>query len=267
MSGMERLIERYERFISLPWDRNLAGAQKVWFVVYNKTDERRLGRRMENFELATRSAGHGWVHQDLTDSFPQWMAGQEYRTSYLESPEDLALLMSDFEARVVFLASHQTALPEIPGFFVDNVVFGEGVPGLAFIGFKHIHVPTAVESLRVHFFAVFLASNRHALIHYFEIRDLEDPPPLVHGFMDHHHPVRDQESVAVRAGGRKKTTSRMDASVSPPRIAHVARIMWWKNKGDRKDAYAVSSPRDKENTNRRKDARPWKDARRRGVFI
>ncbi len=101
MSGMERLIERYERFISLPWDRNLAGAQKVWFVVYDKTDERRLGRRMENFELATRSAGHGWAHRDLTDSFPQWMAGQEYRTSYFESPEDLALLMSDFEARVV----------------------------------------------------------------------------------------------------------------------------------------------------------------------
>ncbi len=101
MSRIERLLDKYERFIALPWDPSLAGAQKVWFVVYDKTDERRLRNRLENFELATKSAGHGWVLYDLTDSFPRWMAAQEYRESYFESPDDLALLMSDFEADVV----------------------------------------------------------------------------------------------------------------------------------------------------------------------
>lgn len=101
MSRIERLFDKYERFIALPWDPSLAGAQKVWFVVYDKTDERRLRNRLENFELATKSAEHGWVLCDLTDSFSRWMAAQEYRESYFESPDDLALLMSDFEADVV----------------------------------------------------------------------------------------------------------------------------------------------------------------------
>jgi len=101
LSRVDHLVKRYERFVSLPWDRNLAGPQRVWFVIYDKTDERRIRARIGEFELATKGAGHGWQLIDLTDSFPHWMAGQEYRESYFHSPEDLDILLSDFRDQVI----------------------------------------------------------------------------------------------------------------------------------------------------------------------
>ena len=44
MGRIDRLAERYERYISLPWEKDLAGAQRVIFVVYDKAHERRLRR-------------------------------------------------------------------------------------------------------------------------------------------------------------------------------------------------------------------------------
>lgn len=40
MNRIEELTELYSNFISLPWMKNLAGPQKVVFVVYPKTEER-----------------------------------------------------------------------------------------------------------------------------------------------------------------------------------------------------------------------------------
>ena len=52
MGQIERLIQNYDRFVSLPWDRNLSGPQKVWFAVYNKAEERRLRFRLSEFETS-----------------------------------------------------------------------------------------------------------------------------------------------------------------------------------------------------------------------
>jgi len=101
VSRVDRLLKRYQRFVELPWDQQLAGPQRVWFVIYDKTDERRIRARIGEFELATKGAGHGWQLVDLTDSFPHWMAGQEYRESYFRSPEDLDILLSDFRDQII----------------------------------------------------------------------------------------------------------------------------------------------------------------------
>jgi hypothetical protein len=98
MSKLDDLLRNYEAFIALPWQQGLAGAQRVVFVVYDKTDERRLQARVDEFELATTKAGHGWRRVDLTNAFAEWMATQEYRESYFEYPEDLATVLPDFEA-------------------------------------------------------------------------------------------------------------------------------------------------------------------------
>ena len=100
MSKLDQLIRRYEEFIALPWQAGLAGSQRVIFVVYDKTDERRLRAKVDEFELATKKAGHGWRLVDLTDAFAEWMAGQEYRKNYFEYPEDLATVLPDFEAHL-----------------------------------------------------------------------------------------------------------------------------------------------------------------------
>ena len=95
MGRIDRLADRYKRYISLPWERDLAGAQRMVFVVYDKTDERKLRARRKLFELETRDAGHRWIECDLTDAFAEWMASVEYRESYFESPEDLDLKLED----------------------------------------------------------------------------------------------------------------------------------------------------------------------------
>jgi len=101
VSRVDRLVKRYEGFVSLPWDPSLAGPQRVWFVIYDKADERRIRARIGEFELATKGAGHGWQLIDLTNSFPHWMAGQEYRESYFRSPEDLGILLPGFIEQVI----------------------------------------------------------------------------------------------------------------------------------------------------------------------
>src|SRR5262245_41109741 len=100
MSEIESLLKAYERFVSLPWDHNLAGPQKVWFAVYDPAQERRLRPRLTAFETATRAAGHGWILLDLTDAFAHWMADHEYREAYFEAPDDMDLALVDFSQAI-----------------------------------------------------------------------------------------------------------------------------------------------------------------------
>ncbi len=95
MGRIDRLAERYKSYIGLPWQKDLAGAQRAIFIVYDKTDERRLRARKDLFALVTAEAGHSWIECDLTRAFAQWMAHTEYRNSYFESPEDLELKLED----------------------------------------------------------------------------------------------------------------------------------------------------------------------------
>jgi hypothetical protein len=97
MARIEELVARCRNHIGAPWPRNLAGDQKAIFVVYPKTDERKLRARMDLFEMATTSTGHGWRGLDLTGAFARWMAETDYREAYFEEPETLAMkLRSDF---------------------------------------------------------------------------------------------------------------------------------------------------------------------------
>ena len=95
MGRIDRLAERYKSYIALPWRKDLAGAQRTIFIVYDKADERRLRMRKALFSIATENAGHGWLECDLTRAFAEWMANTEYRESYFESPEDLELKLED----------------------------------------------------------------------------------------------------------------------------------------------------------------------------
>ena len=97
MGRIEELAARYRAHVGAPWQSNLAGDQKAIFVVYPKTDERKLRLRMELFEMATTSTGHGWRLMDISDCFAGWMANTHYREAYFEDPEALTMkLRSDF---------------------------------------------------------------------------------------------------------------------------------------------------------------------------
>src|SRR5438128_6540390 len=90
MSRIDLLRKNYQRVCSLPWDRNVAGAQRVWLAIYDKEDERKLRLRLGLFEEATQQTGHKWAAIDLTDAFANWMCSPDnasYSESYFEAPE------------------------------------------------------------------------------------------------------------------------------------------------------------------------------------
>ncbi len=87
MSRIDDLQTAYERFISLPWNKSVAGPQRVWFCLYDPRDERALLLSLGNFEIATTAAGHTWKKHDLSNTFGEWLAQHEYRDTYFEHPE------------------------------------------------------------------------------------------------------------------------------------------------------------------------------------
>lgn len=89
MGRIEELAARFRSHIAAPWQRNLAGDQKAIFVVYPKTDERKLRARLDLFEMATTATSHGWRLVDLTDTFARWMADTDYRDEYFADPDAL----------------------------------------------------------------------------------------------------------------------------------------------------------------------------------
>lgn len=99
MSDLDDLLRAYKDFVAQPWDRTLAGPQKVWFLVYDPRQERRVRLRLPEFELATRAAGHEWTALDLTDTFGAWMGAHEYAEAYYASEDlsDLQPALGDFE--------------------------------------------------------------------------------------------------------------------------------------------------------------------------
>jgi hypothetical protein len=101
MSEVQNLINNYRQFVAMPWQQNIAGAQKVWFAVHDPTQERRIRLRLDEFQIATKAAGHEWRLEDLSDSFAKWMAGHRYREAYSESPEDLRLALNNHTEAVV----------------------------------------------------------------------------------------------------------------------------------------------------------------------
>jgi hypothetical protein len=100
VNKVKRLLNSYAQFIKIPW-RDAAAAQRVIFCVYTETDELRLRARVEEFELATTTAGHEWLLFDLTDIFANWLAGQKYAQSYFKQPHLLTSLLPNFETHIV----------------------------------------------------------------------------------------------------------------------------------------------------------------------
>ena len=140
MSEIDQLIQSYRQAVAMPWQENIAGPQKVWFAVYDPSQERRLRLKVEEFRLATREAQHEWRLLDLSDSFARWMAGHRYREAYFESPEDIGLALNNYTDYVV--QQLRDALAQ-PGVDANAVVAVLGVATL----FGLTRVSTAIEKV------------------------------------------------------------------------------------------------------------------------
>lgn len=127
MSKVKRLVQSYGRFIATPWRADAAAAQRVVFCVYHEAEERSLRAKIEEFELATKAAGHGWHLFDFTDTFAQWLASQRYAAKYFQNPELLTNLLPKYRN---YLAEQFSAYVQTQGASDNDVVALYGVGSL-----------------------------------------------------------------------------------------------------------------------------------------
>jgi hypothetical protein len=172
-SKVTKLVSAYRQHLTVPWQGGLAAIQRVIFAVYDKTDELRLRANVEEFALVTKEAGKQWLLIDVTDAFPQWMAAQEYRDAYFESPEDLsgyqAGELTEFIASFIDQLKVRIAAEAGP----DTVVALLGVGSL----FGLARVSTVVEGIKDAVpgrLLVFFPGEHHPENHTYRLLDARD---------------------------------------------------------------------------------------------
>lgn len=164
MSKLDRLLREYTNHITIPWQQGQAGAQRVIFIVYDKADELRFRTKVDEFEIATKTAGHNWKLLDLTNSFPKWMADLDYHDTYFEAPEDIDGLLPQFVESVVTAITGQLTQEDV----TDQTVVA--IMGIACLfGFAKISeiVQLAAPSIRgrmVLFFPGEYENNNYRLL-------------------------------------------------------------------------------------------------------
>ncbi len=53
ISKTDALINKYESVVREPWNNKLSGQEKVWFLVYDPSEQRKILFRLADFERVT----------------------------------------------------------------------------------------------------------------------------------------------------------------------------------------------------------------------
>ena len=140
MSRIKRLIDSYSKYISTPWRDDAAASQRVIFCVYNENEECRLRAKVDEFEIATRQAGHEWAIFDLTDTFAVWLSSQRYARSYFQKPRLLSTLLPKYLDFITV---------EFDSFLRENCIEDDSVVALKGVGslFGFLKVKEVVDKL------------------------------------------------------------------------------------------------------------------------
>lgn len=88
-SIVEDLLNSFELVMKEPWSSSLSGQERVWFLVYDPAEQRKVDLRMGDFENIVKRANKKLLTISLKNCFPSWMANHEYRDEYFADPEAL----------------------------------------------------------------------------------------------------------------------------------------------------------------------------------
>jgi hypothetical protein len=168
MSQINNLISNYRRHVGIPWQANLAGRQRVWFAVYPPSEERRLRVNVQEFEIATREAKHGWKLVDIMDLPARWLAAHDYREAYFEEPSALNMIAEDLKAHVVAVLREACQSVDVDK---DTVVAVLGAGSL--FGFTHVS-PVIIdleESIRGRLLVFFPGEYERNVYRFMDARD------------------------------------------------------------------------------------------------
>jgi hypothetical protein len=86
-SKIDQLLSAFELVVNEPWSASLSGQERVWFLVYDPAEQRKVDLRLGDFETATIKAGKKWVNISMKKCFPTWMANHEYSEEYFRNPK------------------------------------------------------------------------------------------------------------------------------------------------------------------------------------
>jgi hypothetical protein len=164
MSRIKQLIKSYKNFISIPWKEDAAAAQRVIFCVYGETEELRLRSKIDEFEIVTRQAEHGWAVYDLTDTFAAWLKTQRYAESYFKKPQLIHTLLPKYLEYIVLEFRKFT---EVKGVNENSVVALKGVGSLfGFLKVKEVvdNIAPLVKGRLLIFFPGSYEGNNYRLL-------------------------------------------------------------------------------------------------------
>jgi len=168
VSEIEELIRAYKDYVQLPWDRNLAGPQKVWFALYEPAQERRLRFRVQEFADATIHAQHTWKLFNITEEFAKWMAQQEYRKEYFEHPDDLDPALDDFMQDLSQIIIDELTHPAVNS---DTVVAILGLGSLFGLTFASAIFKAIAPSIRGRLLVFFPGQHHGSIYRLLDARD------------------------------------------------------------------------------------------------
>ena len=96
-SKIDQLLAAFDKVVQEPWSNTLSGQERIWFLVYDPAEQRKVDLRIEDFETATIKAGKKWEIISFKLCFPQWMANHEYKEGYFKNPKHIVdQLEADF---------------------------------------------------------------------------------------------------------------------------------------------------------------------------
>jgi hypothetical protein len=115
-SKVDQLITAFDKVVREPWNTTLSGQEKVWFLVYDPMEQRKIDLRIGDFENTTIKSGKKWVEISLKSCFPSWMAAHDYKEEYFKNSELLVdSLKNDFKFFVIRFLKN-----EIENSIIDN---------------------------------------------------------------------------------------------------------------------------------------------------
>lgn len=87
---VDQLLKAFSKVLEEPWSNALSGDERVWFLVYDPAEQRKVELRMGDFEAEAIKAGKKWKSISLKNCFPTWMTNHPYRDGYFKKPSFIA---------------------------------------------------------------------------------------------------------------------------------------------------------------------------------
>ena len=111
-SKVDLLLQNFSTVVREPWTGTLSLSERLYFLVYDPAEQRKIDFRLQDFESATLRAGKKWARISVLGLFSRWMALNEYCDAYFEDPAALAdQLDGSFKTYVVnYLSDELTKL-------------------------------------------------------------------------------------------------------------------------------------------------------------